>query len=333
MKGDWHRALTYRMKGMRLSEQYQVMGQQPDDFLQMQGHVYTGLTLHQIGSFDEAREHLEAAKVISDKLEEMHERSTILIGLALLYVDLYYATGEQDDLLINDAEKYFETAASENQEAGDRRRYARSLTYWATLYLKQPGKEHKAIDLLEEARRIFRALEHYYFLATVAVYLAQAYLRARSYDSMNICINEGIQEAQSYRHTYYRQLSELRILKARWHCYQDDLENTMHSLADALVDAILFNRFQCEKITDLVIEVLECEENLTEIVPNWGRHIKKYFTRRIRRERQTKDLSRDQELLITEVSAWLDKLKRMPAEEFPKRATQELQSLKKARGY
>ena len=57
-KGDWGKALKYRQEGYELSQKHLVMGQQPDEFLQMQGRVYLGLSLHQLGLFDEAQEHL-----------------------------------------------------------------------------------------------------------------------------------------------------------------------------------------------------------------------------------------------------------------------------------
>ena len=124
------------------------------------------------------RQQLEAAKAISDRLEEMHERSTILVGLAQVYFDRYISAGykEQDYFAIT--EEYFNIAAEETEKVGDKYRYARTKLYHAQLYLK-PGKVDHAIDLLQESQRIFRALEHHYYLASVAIFLGRAFLMTR----------------------------------------------------------------------------------------------------------------------------------------------------------
>ena len=94
-QGDFYKSLEYRLEGYRLAQRHRVMGQQPDDYLRMQSHVYLGLSLHQTGFLDQAQKQLEAAKTISDRLEEMHERSTILVGLAQVYFDKYIAPAKK----------------------------------------------------------------------------------------------------------------------------------------------------------------------------------------------------------------------------------------------
>ena len=146
-QGDFYKSLEYRLEGYRLAQRHRVMGQQPDDYLRMQSHVYLGLSLHQTGFLDQAQKQLEAAKTISDRLEEMHERSTILVGLAQVYFDKYISTGQKEKDYFAITNNYFNIAAAETEKVGDKYRYARTKLYQAQLYLS-PGKVDQAIDLL-----------------------------------------------------------------------------------------------------------------------------------------------------------------------------------------
>ena len=111
-------------------------------------------------------------------------------------------------------------------------------------------------------------------------------------------------------------------------CHNGDLEEASQHLAFALVDAIYFNRFQCEKIADQVVGAIACSDSLKNgFATTWGRQLLEYFEERIRRDRHAQELSKEQEKLIEDVSAWLNNLRRNPATRFPKRAKRDIQPL------
>lgn len=323
--GDWHRALNNRQEALKLTQRHRVMGERPDEFLQMQGHVYLGLTLHQLGFLEDGLRHLNTAKEISDRLQEMHERSTILSGLSNAYFDCYKLTGDKECLTL--ADSYAQVAVEESRQAQDRRRYARAMMYQGSLWLR-PGMLEEAINLLEEARRIFRALEHHYYLASVAIYLGEAYMMSGEYGPLGVGVDEGIKEAQTYRHAYYRQLSQLRVLKAYASCYQNRYEEAVDSLASALADAILFNRYQVEAIADQMVMLIAKDRHLQSYITSRNAPLQGQFKERTDRDKQTKELSIEQRDLVTEVQRWLRGFRADSQPVFPKRAKDEMERLK-----
>ena len=174
------------------------------------------------------------------------------------------------------------------KSAGDQHRYGRTLIYQASLNLV-PGSVDQALDLLVEARRIFGALDHHYYLATVAVYMGKAYLISRTYeydvyDLLNYCVETGIKEARMFsRIPYYRQLSELRVLQARLVSSRSDCDYKACAkhFADALADAVLFNRFQCEKIADQIVETIADEAVFETDFHRLGRSLQSAFHERM----------------------------------------------------
>ena len=147
------------------------------------------------------------------------------------------------------------------------------------------------------------------------------------YDNLDVCVEDGTREALVYQYPYYRQLSELRVLKARVHCHNGDLEDAARQLAFALVDAIYFNRFQCEKVADQVSEAISCSDALKKGLLRMGRQLVEYFKERIRRDRHARELSKNQEELINDVTTWLNKLRKNPTTRCLKRAKKDIQYL------
>lgn len=324
--GDWHTALKYRLEGYQLSQNHLVMGQ-PDFYLRMQGLVYMGLTLHQLGFIDQAQSRLEAAKTISDNLKEMHERSTILVGLANLYYDKFKNAEVPDQYGLKIAEEYCQIAARETDAVGDKYRYSRSLLYQSQFYLN-PKNADRGIELLLEAQRILRVLNHNYYLASVAIYLGRAYLESGRIENLHVCVDEGMKDALSYLYPYQRQLSELRILKAQALCHDDEPEGAVKYLAHALVAAVLYNRFQCEKIADQFSDTLECHPTFRKgYARNWGSKISKAFQEKMNRDSQSYELSKEQDRLITDVTSWLENLRQDTTLKFPKQAKRDIEFL------
>jgi hypothetical protein len=184
-----------------------------------------------------------------------------------------------------------------------------------------------------EARRIFGALDHHYYSATVAVYMGQAYLMTRTdeydaYDSLNFCIDTGITEARMFsRIPYYRQLSELNVLQARLACSRREYNECAKHLADALADAVLFNRFQCEKIADQVVKAIAHEEQLKADFPRWGRTLQNAFNERVGQDKKSPETSKAREKLVQDIITWLTKLRENPTTTFPKRPLEEIRRM------
>ena len=294
----------------------------------MQGHVYLGLSLHQTGFIDQAQKHFEAAKVISDKLEEFNERNIILVGLAHLYHDRFIRSGKTDISMFNAAEEYYQTTARKTEKAGDKYRYARTLLYQSQLYLSAGMKRRLSIPL-KESQQIFRVLEHHYNYSIIQlIYLGKAFKEAGRYENLKFYVEDGIGEALRYRFPYHRHLSELRFLKALVLCHNRQGQDTMRQLAHCLVDAILFNRFQCEKIADQLVVELEKDSYLrNEVARTKGRHLQVFFDQRIRRDKNSQTHSQKQEKLVVDVTDWLKELGQNPSAKFPKRAHADVQIL------
>ena len=113
------------------------------------------------------------------------------------------------------------------------------------------------------------------------------------YDNLDVCVEDGTARSTRLPISLLSATSELRVLKARVHCHNGDLEDAARQLAFALVDAIYFNRFRCEKVADQVSEAIRLRDALKKgLSTEWGRQLVEYFKERIRRDRHARELSK-----------------------------------------
>jgi transcriptional regulator with XRE-family HTH domain len=251
LKGDWGLMLRYRQEALRLATEHRVFGQYPDKYLQLQAHLYYGYDCRMLGRYQEAEYHLFEADKISKELQEQKERGLVLLGLARLYM----SRCQQGKDFWKKAESTFKQAVEEHSTRQDRLRHARTLTHWATFYLHTKRKDvEKALKLLDEAKSRFQALKHHYYLAEVAIHLGEAYRLRRDFSSITELVDGGIQEANAYIHSYYRQLARLKLVKARAAIDSGYSDEALEHFAEALLDAVRFNRYQCREVAKEINE-------------------------------------------------------------------------------